>query len=364
MRPAPLFDTIVIAGVGLIGGSIGLGIRQRFLANKVIGLDQNPKALEAALGMGVIDEAQFNPGKWLSAANLVILASPATTIISSAESLQPFLNPNTIVMDVGSVKSNIVKQANKLGLNFVGTHPMTGSEKGEVQNASAALLENALWVITPNNATTSTVLEPTRNFIERLGAQLIEIDPETHDKLVAAISHLPYISSLALTKTIATDEHSHKMMLLAAGGFRDITRVASGSPRMSRDMVVENKVQLKKALSTFKKHLQVLEELLDKPEEMLSSAQNAKNTRDSIPIVKRSLLPRNFEINIAVPDKPGHLGRITTALGNAKINIRDIAVLDIREEGGALRINFNNEEELEKATNILKTLNYEVRCTN
>ena len=90
MRPAPLFETIAIAGVGLVGGSIGLGVQQRFLANKVIGLDQSPKALEAALGMGAIDEAKFNPGRWLSDVELLILASPVATIVSSAESLQPF----------------------------------------------------------------------------------------------------------------------------------------------------------------------------------------------------------------------------------------------------------------------------------
>ncbi len=363
MKPAPLFKNIAIAGVGLIGGSIGLGVHQRFLANRVIGLDQNPKALEAALGMGVIDEAKFNPGKWLIDIDLLILASPAATIISSAESMQPFLKSEAIVMDVGSTKADIVKQLYELGLNFVGTHPMAGSEKEGVQNASAALLENALWVITPDSSTDHKALEVVHNFIERLGAQVTEISPQKHDKLVAAVSHLPYLSALALTRAIAEDEESQKMMLLAAGGFRDVTRVASGSPRMSRDMVVGNKTQIREVLEIFKRHLDDLEKLLDQPERMLLAAESAKNIRDSIPIVKRSLLPPNFEINVAVPDKPGQLAHITTALGDAGVNIRNIAVLDIREAGGALRLDFNNEESLNKAYSILTSLEYEVRRT-
>ena len=363
MRPAPLFQNIAIAGIGLIGGSIGLGIHQRFLANKVIGLDQNPKALEAALGMGVIDEAKFNPGKWLNEVDLLILASPVATIVSSAESMQPFLKPEALVMDVGSTKAGIVKEFCKLGINFVGTHPMAGSERGGVQNASAALLENALWVLTPNGSTDHKALKAVHDFVERLGAQVTEISPEKHDKLVAAVSHLPYLSALALTRTIAEDEDSQKMILLAAGGFRDVTRVASGSPRMSRDMIVENKGQLKEVLEIFKRHLSDLGELLEQPEKMLLVAESAKNIRDSIPIVKRSLLPPSFEINVAVPDKPGELARITTALGDAGVNIRNVAVLDIREAGGALRLDFNDEESLVKATSILTSLKYEVRRT-
>ena len=169
---------------------------------------------------------------------------------------------------------------------------MAGSEKGGVQNASAALLENALWVITPNDSTNHEALRLVGGFIERLGAQVVKIPPEKHDKLVAAVSHLPYFSALALTRTIVGDEDDQNMMLLAAGGFRDVTRVASGSPRMSRDMVIGNKVQLKNMLKLFRLHLEELEELLEQPEKMLLAAEAAKNTRDSIPIVKRSLLPQ------------------------------------------------------------------------
>ena len=364
MRPSEMFDCVVIAGVGLVGGSIGLGIRQRFLAKKVIGLDQNPKALEAALGMGVIDEAKFNAGRWLAEADLVILASPASTIVSSAESLCPFLSSSCLLTDVGSVKYSITQGMAELGIErFVGGHPMAGSEKGGVQNASAALLENALWVITPSSATRATDLEQIQSFVRALGASPIGIDAQKHDKLVAAISHLPYVMATALTQLIARDEDQEHMMMLAAGGFRDVTRVASGSPRMSRDMVVGNKAELRRIIMTMQEELGRISSLLDDPEHLLSFAEQSKQIRDSIPIVRRSLLPSQHELNVAVPDVPGQLARITTALGEANINIKDIEVLDIREHGGALRLNFEDDVNVDKAKGVLEGLAYEVRRT-
>jgi prephenate dehydrogenase len=176
MRPAALFNTIVIAGVGLIGGSIGLGIRQRFLAHRVIGLDLDPVALEAAKGMGAIDEERLSPGSWLEDVDLVILASPARTLIGSAMSLRPFLRPDVIVTDVGSIKAEVVKALHDL--RFVGGHPMAGSERIGVQNAYAGLLENAVWVLTPDEHTDPQALARVRGFVDHLGARPLEVHPE------------------------------------------------------------------------------------------------------------------------------------------------------------------------------------------
>ena len=359
MRPEPLFGTVVIAGVGLIGGSVGLGSRQRFLADKVIGFDFDPETLEAARGMGVIDEAQFRPGPWLEAADLVVLASPARTLTASARSLATFTRPDTIFTDVGSIKGAVC--ADLTDLRFVGGHPMAGSERGGVLYADAALLENAVWVLTPDASTDAKALRCVETFVEQLGAVPLTTTPEQHDRLVAAVSHLPYLSAVALTELAAQDENRDLMMLLAAGGFRDLTRVASGSPRMSRDMVVGNKAALKGALAFFRHHLAELEKLLEDPDAMLERAEAAKRARDAFPIVKRSLLPARFEVVIAVPDRPGELARITHALGDAEVNVKDIEVLSIREAGGALRLAFDSEEGLKKGTQALTTAGYEAR---
>lgn len=359
MRPAALYDTIVIAGVGLIGGSIGLGIRQRFLAKHVIGLDQDPVALEAAIGMGVIDEAKLSPGEWLSKADLIILATPVKTLIPLANSLEPFLGRHTVLSDVGSVKSEVVEALSHL--RFVGGHPMAGSEKIGVQYASAALLENAVWVLTPNEHTDPAAVALVREFVTHLGARPIKTSPGQHDRMVAAISHVPYLTAVALTLLISDDHDKDLMMLLAAGGYRDLTRIASGNPIMSRDMVIGNKDIIRETLKGLNLKLEQLSKQLDDAQALLESAEIAKRTRDSFPIVKRSLLPARYEIVVGLPDQPGQLAIITTALGNAEVNIKDIEVLGIREAGGALRLAFESEPQMRRGIQALQNAGYEVQ---
>lgn len=362
MRPAALHETIVIAGIGLIGGSIGLGVRQRFLAERVVGLDADPAALDAALGRGAIDEAMLSPGDWLASADLVVLAPPAKAIVPLAKTLEPFLGPHTVVTDVGSVKAEVTSALSEL--RFVGGHPMAGSEKSGVQHADAALLENAVWVLTPSAQTDPAALALVREFVTHLGARPIKCDPEQHDRLVAAVSHLPYLTAVALTQLIAQDEDRDLMMLLAAGGYRDLTRIASGNPLMSRDMVIGNVGAIRRTLEHLRARLAELERLLDQPEELLAALEAAKRTRDAFPVVRRSLLPAKYEVVVAVPDKPGQLARITGALGEAEINIKDIEVLGIREAGGAVRIALEDEPQMKRAVQVLRSLAYEVMTRN
>ncbi len=358
MRPSPILDTVVIAGVGLIGGSIGLGIRERFLAKRVIGLDKNPETLEAALGMGVVDEIKLSADSYLKQADLVILAAPVKANITLAKTIEPFLGKHTVITDVGGVKAEICKEL--AHLRFIGGHPMAGSEKSGVLNANAALLENAVWAITPNPDSDPAKISLIREFISHLGARPIRIEPEQHDRLVATISHVPYLTALALTQLIAEDKDRDLMMLLAAGGYRDLTRVASGDPIMSRDMVMGNKIAVKEAIVNLQARLEHIQNILEDPETLLENAKLAKQTRDSFPIVKRSLLPAKYEVVIAVPDKPGQLAIITSALGKAEVNIKDIEVLGIREQGGAVRIAFNDAPQQERGVQTLANEGYEV----
>jgi len=359
MRPAPEFGTVAIAGVGLLGGSIALGMRQRFLADRVIGLDADGEALQVAEFHGVIDESRLEPGPWLEAVDLVVLATPARTLVPLAREIAPFLRPDAIVTDVGSVKSGIVDALQDL--RFVGGHPMAGSDRSGVANADAALLENAVWVLTPNASTDTDAVGKVRRLVELLGARPLELPPEQHDRLVARVSHLPYLASLALTSLASNDDDADLMMLLAAGGFRDLTRVASGSPVMSRDMVSANEGAVRAALTAFREALTHVEDLLDDPDALLAAAQQAKRTRDAMPIVRRSLLPPRPEVVLAVPDVPGQLARITAACGEAGVNVKEIEVLSIREAGGAVRLAFEDQATLETAVEALRAAGYEAR---
>ena len=357
--PAPLFGQAAIAGVGLIGGSVALGLRQRFLARRVIGYDANVDVLREAEALGVVDEVRATPGEWLRECDLVVLAAPMRALAPLARALAPFLSPRALVTDVGSVKAGIAAEMEALGVqNFVPGHPMAGSERGGVTHAQAALLENAVWVLTPTDHTPLTALSRARTLVEHLGAAPVVMPPDAHDSLVATVSHLPYLASLALTHMVARDE---RLSLLAAGGFRDLTRVASGDPRMSRDMVVENRAALREALTRFRRQLERLEEDLDQPDELLAAAQEGKRTRDSLPVVRRSLLPPKHDLVVAVPDRPNQIGMVTQALGAAGVNIKDIEVLAIREEGGAMRLGLETPEDVRRAAEILGGAGFEVR---
>lgn len=353
------FETAVIAGVGLIGGSVALGLRQRLLARRVIGYDAGPDVLREAEALGVVDEVRAAPGEWLRGADLVVLAAPMRALVPLARELAPYLNPAALVTDVGSVKGALAAEMEVLGVrNFVAGHPMAGSERGGVVHARAALLENAVWVLTPTDSTPLTALSRVRGLVEGLGAAPVVMPPAAHDDLVATISHLPYLASLALTHLVARDE---RLSLLAAGGFRDLTRVASGDPRMSRDMVVENRAALRGALARFRRELERLERDLDDPDELLLSAQEGKRTRDSLPVVRRSLLPQKHDLVVAIPDQPNQIGAVTQLLGEAEVNIKDIEVLAIREDGGALRLGLETPEAVAQAAGILRGAGFEVR---
>lgn len=364
-RLEPVLGSVVIAGVGLIGGSVALGLRERFLAREVIGLDADPETLTTALGLGVIDKAHVEAGAWLEGVDLVVLATPVGTLPNLAAQLSSFAGPETIFTDVGSVKKPLLDALAGLPLEFrqrfVGGHPMAGSERGGVQHASAGLLENAIWVLTPTPETDQKALETVRHVVESLGANAVVLEPEAHDRLVATVSHLPYLSALALTRLIARHEDRDGLALLAAGGFRDLTRVASGDARMSRDMVVENRAALREALSRYRAELEALEAMLFAPEMLMEAALEGKRTRDSLPVVRRSLLPALHDLVVAIPDRPGEFARITTLCGNAGINIKDIEVLAIRDQGGAVRLGFASLEEAGNAKTVLETEGYTVR---
>ncbi|RIH86675.1 prephenate dehydrogenase/arogenate dehydrogenase family protein [Calidithermus roseus] len=357
----PLFNKVGIFGIGLLGGSVALGLRERFLASEVHAYDPDPSALEDALALGVADKVHTTPGSWIGELDLGVLAAPVGVLTEVGRQLAPYARPDSLWTDVGSVKGPVVQALSGVLPNFVGSHPMAGSEKAGVEAAHAGLLQNAVWVITPTPETPPQALERLRHLVKELGAYPLEIPPALHDRLVARISHLPYLLAVALNHMVARDEHQELLMFLAAGGFRDLTRVASGSPRMSRDMVVSNREALREAVEELRAILAELEELLEHPEELLEAALAAKRTRDSLPIVKRSLLPTLHELVVQVPDKPGQIARISNALGDAHINIKQFEVLAIRDEGGAIRMGFATAEEREAARRILENIGYRLR---
>ena len=355
------FERVGIFGVGLLGGSVGLGLRERFLAREVVAYDPDPTALEAARALGVADRVEPQLGPWIAELDLGVLAAPVGALEALGRAVAEHASPRTLWTDVGSVKAPVVRALEPLLPRFVGGHPMAGSERAGVENAHAGLLQNAAWILTPSKRTAAADLKAVEELVGQLGAYPLLVSPELHDRLVARVSHLPYLLAVALNHVVDEDPNRETLMFLAAGGFRDLTRVASGSPRMSRDMVVANREAVREAARDLRRTLDELMALLDEPDAFLEKAAEAKRIRDSLPVVRRSLLPVQHDLVVAVPDRPGELARITTALGEAGVNIKDIEVLNIRDEGGAIRLGFMSAEEKAAGRKVLEDIGYRTR---
>lgn len=356
--PAP---RVGVFGMGLVGGSIALGLRERGLASEVVGYDPDPEALASALAVGAVDRVAHAIDPWVHDLDLGILAAPALAVPSLGATLAPFAAPTSRWIDVASTKADIVAALEPLLPNFVGTHPMAGSERAGVQHAYAGMLKSAIWVLCPTTATPPAAMGAAEALVTALGAYPLTLAPDAHDRAVARISHLPWLLSVALNLELADAPDAATLLALAAGGFRDLTRVASGAPGMSRDMAVSNAAELRVALADLSTRLGSLMTLLSNPPALLAEAQRAKRTRDSLPIVQRSLLPRFHDVMVGLDDRPLELARLTTVLGEAGINIRDIEVLKIRDGGEAIRVGVASDTDLEAARAALSAAGYRWR---
>ena len=355
------YRRVGIFGMGLLGGSVAMGLKARELAEEVWAFDLDPLALERAVELGVADQSFERLGPWIAQLDLGVLAAPVGALKALGEGIASFAAPDTLWTDVGSVKTDVVSDLTAVLPGYVGGHPMAGSERPGVEHADAGLLENAIWVITPSEEAEPLRVQALEDLVTRLGALPLRMDPATHDRLVAKISHLPYLLAAALTLSVGDDRQRDLLMFLAAGGFRDLTRVASGSPEMSRDMVCQNREALRRALVEFRSSLTALEGLLDDDDALLVEAQRAKQTRDALPIVRRALLPRRYDAVVPLPDRPGELARITGCLAREAVNIKDIEVLTVREAGGGIRLGFVTAEDRACAEQALAAAGYALR---
>jgi len=239
-----LFDTVCIAGVGLIGGSFGLALRERRLARRVIGLTRREETARAAQQVGAVDFATTNPVEAARGADLILLAPPVGQITPLCEHLAPIVSAGAIVTDAGSTKAGIVRDCGAVfGANamFVGGHPMAGSERTGVENAHGNLFEKAVWILTPTADTPETAVNRMVELIEALGAVPLLLDAALHDSLLAVTSHLPHVTAAALVHLfMAAQNQTEFAQHLIATGWRDSTRVAGGSPEMWRDICLAN----------------------------------------------------------------------------------------------------------------------------
>ena len=317
-----------IVGVGLIGGSVGLAAHEARPGWEVVGVD-TPDALEEAVALGAIDRASTL--KEVREADLVVLAAPISKTTGLVGALAP---TDALVTDVASAKSAIVREAEQQKLRFVGGHPMAGSQLSGVANARADLFRGARYFLTPTENTAPDDYREVAAFVRELGATPTAVDPEKHDLLVAALSHLPHLMAAALLK-VASDV-SPEALSFAGPSFRDLTRVGASNPELWSDILAENAPALGEALASFAGAMaQLGSEIQDKQkmEDRFLAAREAYDALGGILVEKSG---ENADIAIPVENRPGVFAEVTTLMGSNDINILDLYVRHSNTERAAL----------------------------
>lgn len=267
----PLFRHVTIIGIGLLGGSLGLALKEQGLAKTVVGIGRRQENLELALQMGAIDQFATEPHQAVSQSDLIVLATPVETYLPQIDLWGKDLTSSAIVSDVGSVKGQLVSDVEALlppSTFFVGAHPIAGKEKSGVAHADSRLFQGARCIVTPTPRTNAQALKKIRHLWEAVGSVVASMDPMDHDWVFGAVSHLPHIAAFSLMHTLeglqGRTSQAADLLNFSGGGLRDTTRIAASSPEMWRDICVANHENLVEMVDRYIQQLQDFRELLSK----------------------------------------------------------------------------------------------------
>lgn len=356
-------------GFGLIGGSIARAIKEFGKEPATITALQHgntpSRSLTLAAEDGILDNITTNLMDF-AACDMIFLCAPVQKNIDYLAQLKDIIRPDCLLTDVGSVKGNIHKEVTSLGLEhcFVGGHPMTGSEKTGYEHSNVLLLENAYYILTPTQKTEARMLQNYTSLVKTMGAIPIVLDPEEHDKITAAISHVPHIIAAQLVNLIQNaGPLEPKMRLLAAGGFKDITRIASSSPEIWENICMSNKTSICDMLTLYQNSLEDAKRMIlsGEPDALYRMFDMAGNYRNSIPAGTKGALMSSFELFVDIKDETGALALLATLLSLHGISIKNIGIIHNREfEQGVLRIEFYDNDAVAKATRVLDTNGYHI----
>ena len=356
--------TIGFIGLGLIGGSIARTIRKFHPDYRLLAFDKDRSALAEAVSLNVINGICDIDDEQLHNCDYLFLCAPVEFNVEYMEKIKDSLGKNCILTDVGSVKSVIHEKVTELGLEgrFIGGHPMAGSERSGFSNSSDHLLENAYYIITPGGEVALEKISDFTELISSLGAIPLVITAEEHDFITAGVSHLPHIVASALVNLVnLLDNDAQYMKMIAAGGFRDITRIASSSPIMWEQICVENNQNISNVLDDYIRLLVQIKCFVDNKDSrsLYQMFASSRDYRDSIDVVDNGLLKKAYVLYLDIADEAGGIATIATILAMEKISIKNIGIIHNREfEEGVLKIEFYDGISMEKGAALLKKRNY------
>lgn len=346
---------IVVIGLGLIGGSIALAL-QKSPENVIVGFDLSQDTLQSAKVLGVIHEAAESPQQAVRDADVLIFATPVNATLEWMEQIKQWdLPQHLIVTDTGSTKQMIMDKAVELaeqGITFIGGHPMAGSHKSGVLAAKPILFENAYYMLTPLDSTAQADVESLQQLLKLTSAKLMVISAEEHDQMTSVVSHFPHIVAASLVHQLAQENEAKPFTKrLAAGGFRDITRIASSNPTMWQDITIQNRHQIQDQLSKWQQEMARVQQILQQgsDEELYEFFAEAKAFRDELPTSSGAIF-MTYDLYIDVPDYPGSIAEITGYFAEEKISITNIRIVETREDVfGILVVSFQTVEDRERA---------------
>ncbi|MGO4543114.1 prephenate dehydrogenase [Paenibacillus sp. 2TAB19] len=359
--------TVAIFGVGLIGGSIALCLKGKPDMH-VIGYSNRQSSVEKYMQRGVVDYATTSKREAAEQADFIILCVPVGNLEEYLIELSTFnLKPGCIITDVGSTKASVAACARTLDLGdavFIGGHPMAGSERSGVEAASVYLLENAYYVLTPDQHTPAVAVDKLKELLSHTKANMVIVDSREHDEIVGAISHLPHMIAVALVNQVRNYNESNGLYeSLAAGGFRDITRIASSDPVVWRDILVNNRSVLLQLLRDWSNETNKFADMIERSdgESIEEAFRTARDFRSKMPERRKGIIHSTFDCYVDVPDTPGIIGKIASELGNKRINLSNMHIIESREDvPGILRLSFRNQENLDQAIEQLTASGYDV----
>lgn len=357
--------TIGFIGLGLIGGSIAKSIRRVFPNSEILGFDVDQAALSLALEDKTLTKS-VTAIEAMNECDYIFLCAPVHYNIAYLPILKRVMKASCILTDVGSVKSDIYEaiHQNKLDDYFIGGHPMVGSERSGYEAANDRLIENAYYFVTPSETVEAEKVSEFRTFLEDLGAIPIIYSPERHDEITAYISHIPHVIASSLVNLVAAKEDENGMLKqLAAGGFKDITRIASSNPVVWEHILLSNPQHVAKGLRSFITQLESMIDAIeqDNARDIYNFFDSAKDYRNSIPEHATGVIRMNYEVYVDIPDEPNALAKAISYVGEEGINLKNIGITHNREDNeGVLRLSFYDNDSAIKAAALLKKCGYQV----